>query len=199
MSGWFRFLRRRTDRVIQDDDYITWLVEEHSQLLPYTAILEKAREVFLKLKNDTETANSFSQLMSKELLWPASIKLANVQRLRFFGQGETTFTFLGRAFVREVADSDCRRIFLYGPQGVGKSHILAAVALVLSVRFAKGEAGSLPVCYIPDMADALNTPQLFLRLPVAGQSCSLPTNATPSGNLLLPETSEHLQMWLLKG
>ena len=30
------------------------------------------------------------------------------------------------------------------------------MALVLSIRFAKGEAGSLPVCYIPDMADALN-------------------------------------------
>jgi len=90
--------------VIQDDDYITWLVEESPQLLPYTAILEK---VFLKLKNDTETANSLSQLMSKELLWPTSIKLAEAQRLRFFSQGET-FTFLGRAFVGQVA----RRLFL---------------------------------------------------------------------------------------
>jgi len=142
--------------VITDDDYLVWLTKKYPQLLQHQAILEKAREVFLKLKNVDETAESLSQLVSKELLWPTSAQLTESQSIRFFGQSAATFTFLGRSFVRQVADSTRRRIFLYGPQGVGKSHILAAVALVLSVKFAKGEAGSLPVCYIPDMGDALN-------------------------------------------
>jgi len=211
--------RPRTDRIITDDDYITWLIEKYPLLRQHESTLAAARLVFLSLAAvpDTVTAESLSQLATSELLWPTSTQLTDPQASRFFGrdpQDGTQFTFLGRSLVSDVANSRQRRIFLYGPQGVGKSHILAAVAFVLSVRFAKDEAGSMPVCYIPDMADALDVTcyffdcllQAFINQPLElaqlaekqplisplswiGLVCaegwySLPTNAMPLANHL---------------
>lgn len=107
----------------------------------------------MKLKDFEISLEELSSSQQLNLLWPTMVpKPLSRDVARFFGPSNTEFTFLGRPLVARVLESlDERRIFLYGPQGVGKSHILAAVALLLSVKFGKGDHDSHPVCYIPDM------------------------------------------------
>ena len=116
---------------------------------------------------------------------------------RFFGPSQGQFVMMGRGFVRGVVeamggDDPAKRIFLYGPQGVGKSHILAAVALFCSVRRAKGDVGAPPVCYIPDMKEALSDDKYLFKCfiqafidqsDVLAEIVSIGVNANRSFNL----------------
>jgi len=151
---------------VLDGSYVDWLVGNHPSLRPFADVLAAARDVFLRLRQVNVTVDALSNLATGTYMWPTSVakprKRGEVDR--FFGPSQEEFVMMGRRFVRSVVDAvgEDRRIFLYGPQGVGKSHVLAAVALFCSVRRAKGEVGAPPVCYIPDMKGALgNTKYLF--------------------------------------
>jgi len=142
--------------------YVDWLVGNHPSLRPFADVLAAARDVFLRLRQVNVTVDALSNLATGTYMWPTSVakprKRGEVDR--FFGPSQGQFVMMGRGFVRGVVeamggDDPAKRIFLYGPQGVGKSHILAAVALFCSVRRAKGDVGAPPVCYIPDMKEAL--------------------------------------------
>ena len=147
---------------VLDGGYVDWLVGNHPSLRPFADVLAAARDVFLRLRQVNVTVDALSNLATGTYMWPTSVakprKRGEVDR--FFGPSQEEFVMMGRRFVRSVVDAvgEDRRIFLYGPQGVGKSHVLAAVALFCSVRRAKGEVGAPPVCFIPDMKGALEHP-----------------------------------------
>jgi len=172
---------------IGNDGYIAAVIAQYPALEDLQDILTQARAVHLALRaidlNTIHPEDLAGQPNPHNLFWPTHVakpQPANEDQTRFFGPDATHFTYMSRptfaTLVTHLATRRRRMYFLYGPQGVGKSHLLAAAALLFSVRYARvvpaipaaGGVGApiiqlAPVCYIPDMKEALEFKDYFFN------------------------------------
>ena len=119
---------------ITQEDYTKLLVQKFPDLARHEAILIDARAVYLELQRLDINVAVLSKPNGFQLRWPTCAPKPHVP-----GQLDRFFS--------DKNDPAC----------------FAYVGLVLSVRFAKGEDGAAPVCYIPDMKGALSHADYIFR------------------------------------
>ena len=102
---------------------------------------------------------------SKDIPWPSPLRPPPGRFVISCSvDGVTNFQFMGRTVFGDVLtritdnwpDTPCSKLYLYGPSGVGKSHVLAAVVLYLVQQGNR-------VVYIPDCHAALENPFRCIR------------------------------------
>jgi len=101
---------------------------------------------------------------SKKIPWPSPLPSPCDRFATSSKDDVTNFQYMGRSMFKGVlkeitdswADKPYSRLYLYGPSGVGKSHLLATVVLCLTRQGKR-------VVYIPDCRDALKTPFHYIQ------------------------------------